>query len=156
MQHNFLFYSIIMLITLPSQHLRKLKTSNFNWILFSSSFPLILFHVKFNHQTSSGHLRYTRSSNFNYGPYHHSSIYPHHSFAAMGSPYYHRDMEDPISPALPGHHRSRSASRPPVSHTMDYPSNLSLLCLIVIFLSLLSMFLLCSQEHDINRWIEVA
>lgn len=70
----------------------------------------------------SGHLRYTRSSTFNYGPYHHSSIYPHHSFAAMGSPYYHRDMEDPISPALPGHHRSRSASRPPVSHTMDYPS----------------------------------
>lgn len=70
----------------------------------------------------SGHLRYTRSSTFNYGPYH-SSFYPQRSFAAMGSPYYHRDMEDPmISPALPGHHRSRSASRPPVSHTMDYPS----------------------------------
>lgn len=73
----------------------------------------------------SGHLRYTttRTPRYNYGPYH-SSIYPHHSFAAMSSPYYHRDMEDPISPALPGHHRSRSASRPPVSHPMDYPSNL--------------------------------
>jgi hypothetical protein len=38
----------------------------------------------------------------------------------MGSPYYHRELED-TSPALPGHHRSRSASRPP--HTIDYPSN---------------------------------
>lgn len=66
-------------------------------------------------------MRYPRFSRYNYGPYH-SSIYPHHSLAAMSSPYYHRDMEDPISPALPGHHRSRSASRPPVSHTMDYPS----------------------------------
>lgn len=70
-----------------------------------------------------GHSRY-RSSTLNYGPLHSSSTYPHHnSFAAMGSPYYHRDMEDPISPAGVGHHRSRSASRPPVSHSMDYPSN---------------------------------
>lgn len=37
----------------------------------------------------------------------------------MGSPYY-RDMDEPTSPAGGGHHRSRSASRPP--HSMDYPS----------------------------------
>lgn len=41
--------------------------------------------------------------------------------ANMGSPYY-RDMDEPTSPAGGGHHRSRSASRPPISHTMDYPS----------------------------------
>lgn len=40
----------------------------------------------------------------------------------MGSPYY-RDMDEPTSPAGGGHHRSRSASRPPISHSMDYPSN---------------------------------
>lgn len=40
----------------------------------------------------------------------------------MGSPYY-RDMDEPTSPAGAGHHRSRSASRPPMSHAMDYPSN---------------------------------
>ncbi|CAD7014928.1 unnamed protein product [Ceratitis capitata] len=39
---------------------------------------------------------------------------------AMGSPYY-RDMDEPTSPAGAGHHRSRSASRPPMSHAMDYP-----------------------------------
>lgn len=38
----------------------------------------------------------------------------------MGSPYY-RDMDEPTSPAGGGHHRSRSASRPPISHGMDYP-----------------------------------
>lgn len=42
--------------------------------------------------------------------------------SAMGSPYY-RDMDEPTSPAGAGHHRSRSASRPPMSHAMDYPSN---------------------------------
>lgn len=41
--------------------------------------------------------------------------------ATMGSPYY-RDMDEPTSPAGGAHHRSRSASRPPISHTMDYPS----------------------------------
>lgn len=91
-------------------------------LFFFRSVPCQIQNIK--NQTNKGHLRYTRSSTFNYGPYH-SSIYPHRSFAAMGSPYYHRDMEDPISPALPGHHRSRSASRPPVSHTMDYPSTLT-------------------------------
>ena len=103
------------------------RHSNFNRILFS----FFLFYFMSKNQSKhpkkipiKGHLRYTRSSTF--GPYQ-SSIYPQHSFAAMGSPYYHRDMEDPISPALPGHHRSRSASRPPVSHTMDYPSNVSAL-----------------------------
>jgi len=40
----------------------------------------------------------------------------------MGSPYY-RDMDEPTSPAGAGHHRSRSASRPPMAHAMDYPSN---------------------------------
>lgn len=39
----------------------------------------------------------------------------------MGSPYY-RDMDEPQSPAGGGHHRSRSASRPPISHSIDYPS----------------------------------
>ncbi|EDW89513.2 uncharacterized protein Dyak_GE19282, isoform F [Drosophila yakuba] len=38
----------------------------------------------------------------------------------MGSPYY-RDMDEPTSPAGAGHHRSRSASRPPMAHAMDYP-----------------------------------
>lgn len=56
----------------------------------------------------------------------------------MGSPYYHRDMEDPISPALPGHHRSRSASRPPVTHTMDYPSNLFIYSSVCEFLNLIA------------------
>lgn len=41
--------------------------------------------------------------------------------ANMGSPYY-RDMDEPTSPAGGGHHRSRSASRPPITHSMDYPS----------------------------------
>lgn len=41
--------------------------------------------------------------------------------AIMGSPYY-RDMDEPTSPAGGAHHRSRSASRPPISHSMDYPS----------------------------------
>lgn len=40
--------------------------------------------------------------------------------ANMGSPYY-RDMDEPTSPAGGAHHRSRSASRPPISHSMDYP-----------------------------------
>ncbi|GAB0086578.1 ERC protein 2-like [Sergentomyia squamirostris] len=53
----------------------------------------------------------------NYGP--ESSTYHHNSVAAMGSPYY-RDMDEPTSPAGGGHHRSRSASRPPISHAMDY------------------------------------
>lgn len=57
------------------------------------------------------------------------SAYPHqHSTdsvaAIMGSPYY-RDMDEPTSPAGGAHHRSRSASRPPISHTMDYPSKCS-------------------------------
>lgn len=43
--------------------------------------------------------------------------------AIMGSPYY-RDMDEPTSPAGGAHHRSRSASRPPISHSMDYPSKL--------------------------------
>ncbi|KXJ79029.1 hypothetical protein RP20_CCG002693 [Aedes albopictus] len=38
---------------------------------------------------------------------------------AMGSPYY-RDMDEPISPAGGGHHRSRSATRAP-THSMEYP-----------------------------------
>lgn len=71
-------------------------------------------------------LRQTRSGNsspvhYN-GPHHtSSSSYHHNSVAAMGSPYY-RDMDEPQSPAGGGHHRSRSASRPPISHSIDYPS----------------------------------
>ncbi|KRJ98508.1 uncharacterized protein Dyak_GE19282, isoform H [Drosophila yakuba] len=45
---------------------------------------------------------------------------PRGSPLAMGSPYY-RDMDEPTSPAGAGHHRSRSASRPPMAHAMDYP-----------------------------------
>lgn len=126
------------------------KAREIHQFSIGSSFLLILFHVNSKNQTMSGHLRYTRSSTFNYGPYH-SSIYPHHSLAAMGSPYYHRDMEDPISPALPGHHRSRSASRPPVSHTMDYPSE-SIAIDSLLDYTLTRLF----QERDINPWIEVA
>lgn len=69
-------------------------------------------------------LRQTRSGNSSpvqYGPHHTSSSYHHNSVAAMGSPYY-RDMDEPQSPAGGGHHRSRSASRPPISHSIDYPS----------------------------------
>lgn len=93
-------------------------------IIFQTTNKLLQQPKTYNKPTELlGHSRY-RSSTLNYGPLHSSSTYPHHnSFAAMGSPYYHRDMEDPISPAGVGHHRSRSASRPPVSHSMDYPSN---------------------------------
>lgn len=71
-------------------------------------------------------LRQTRSGNsspvhYSNGPHHQSSSYHHNSVAAMGSPYY-RDMDEPQSPAGGGHHRSRSASRPPISHSIDYPS----------------------------------
>lgn len=45
----------------------------------------------------------------------------------MGSPYY-RDMDEPTSPAGGGHHRSRSASRPPISHGMDYPRTCAHTC----------------------------
>lgn len=58
------------------------------------------------------------------------SAYSHHQTnsvaATMGSPYY-RDMDEPTSPGGGAHHRSRSASRPPISHSMDYPSK----CLVV-------------------------
>lgn len=67
---------------------------------------------------------------------------------SMGSPYYRDGFED-ISPALPGHHRSRSASRPP--HTNDYPSNgMELIYIQHIFLSfwiscfILTLFLMSS------------
>lgn len=70
------------------------------------------------------------------------------NITAMGSPYYHRELED-TSPALPGHHRSRSASRPP--HTIDYPSNtffLKLFCHLKLHFLLFLMF--SSQEQDIK------
>lgn len=68
--------------------------------------------------------RLTRSDHssplHSYG-YKSSNIMMHHnSIPAMGSPYY-RDMDEPTSPSGGGHHRSRSASRPPISHSMDYP-----------------------------------
>lgn len=55
-----------------------------------------------------------RSLNF-----HLQSYLQHTSIPAMGSPYY-RDMDEPISPAGGGHHRSRSATRAP-THSMEYP-----------------------------------
>jgi hypothetical protein len=81
----------------------------------------------------------TRSEEFSPLHYdHHSSLYHHNSFTAMGSPYY-RDMDEPISPAGGGHHRSRSASRPPISHTMDYGASRKILSFNVLFF-LISFF----------------
>lgn len=80
--------------------------------------------------------------------------------ANMGSPYY-RDMDEPTSPAGGGHHRSRSASRPPISHSMDYPSTFCR-CeqLIASSLNLFSttfwFHLFDLQEYDINRWTVAA
>lgn len=69
--------------------------------------------------------------------------------SAMGSPYY-RDMDEPTSPAGAGHHRSRSASRPPMSHAMDYPSNkpssqsdLTAFCLSLTYLPAACTLLTC-------------
>lgn len=114
-------------------HLKKIKDWQFYCLYFHflRKFYFIIYQITPFVENLGRKLRLTRSGNSS--PLHYitpifnrstlpSSVYPHHnSVAAMGSPYY-RDMDEPTSPAGGAHHRSRSASRPPISHSMDYPS----------------------------------